>query len=264
MADSPKVMARSVSVRFESNGQGTEALRDVTVAVDDGEFVILIGPSGCGKSTFLYVLGGFVSPTGGEVLIDGQPISGPGRDRGVVFQQFALYPWLTVAQNISLGLELRRIPALERAGRIERWLEITGLAGFAGHFPRQLSGGMQQRVAIARALAAEPEVVLMDEPFGALDAQTKRSMISDLQHIWSQARTTAVFVTHSVDEAISLGDRIIVMTARPGQVKHEFFVDLDRPRVDTDPAFVALKRDILDALADETERTLRMDSAAGR
>jgi NitT/TauT family transport system ATP-binding protein len=205
------------------------ALRGTDLTVNQGEFVSIVGPSGCGKSTLLYVVGGFLAADG-QVIIDGTPIRGPGTDRGVVFQEYALFPWLTVRDNIGYGLERQRVEASERDKIVSRLVGVIGLSGFENRYPRELSGGMKQRVAIARTLACDPAILLLDEPFGALDAQTREIMQDELLRIWLETRKTVLLVPHDVTEAVYLSNRICVMSARPGQIIEEFFVALDRSR----------------------------------
>jgi NitT/TauT family transport system ATP-binding protein len=200
------------------------------LAVADGEFVTIVGPSGCGKSTLLHILGGFVRADAGRIRVHGRDVVAPGPDRGMVFQEFALFPWRTVAGNVGWGLEAQGKPAAERAAIVARYLELTGLEDFRDHLPGELSGGMKQRVALARVLAFDPEVLLMDEPFGALDAQTRESMQAELTRLWERTGKTVVFVTHDIEEAIYLGDRVLVLTARPARIREEVVVDLPRPR----------------------------------
>ena len=200
------------------------------LAVADGEFVTVVGPSGCGKTTLLHILGGFVPADAGQIRVHGREVVAPGPDRGMVFQEFALFPWRTVAGNVGWGLEIRGLPAAERAAIVNRHLELTGLAEFRNHLPAELSGGMKQRVALARVLAFDPEVLLMDEPFGALDAQTRESMQEELTRIWERTGKTIVFVTHDIEEAVYLGGRVVVLTARPARVREDVRVDLPRPR----------------------------------
>ena len=196
------------------------ALDGVTLDVADGEFVTIVGPSGCGKTSLLDLLAGLTRPTDGQILLDGRPIAGPSLDRGVVFQQYALFPWLTAQGNIEFGLEAKGVPARERRDIALHFLDLVGLADFARHYPAELSGGMKQRVAIARSLAYDPEVLLMDEPFAALDAQTREALQCELLRIWEQSRKTIVFITHGIDEAVFLGQRVAVMSSRPGTIKH--------------------------------------------
>ncbi len=206
------------------------AVDNVNLEVDEGEFVALVGPSGCGKSTFLYMVGGFVQPTSGRILVDGREITGPGTDRGIVFQEFALFPWKTVLQNVMYGLEEKGLPGGEAEAIARRYLEAANLQGFERVYPKELSGGMKQRVAIARTLAYDPKILLMDEPFGALDAQTRVVMQDELLRIWQGTKKTVLFVTHSVEEAIHLADKVVIFTARPGRIKEIIDVDLPRPR----------------------------------
>ena len=216
------------NVRFEGVGmsfQGTRrsgptvAIDDFTLDVGPGEFLVVVGPSGCGKSTILSIAGGLTQPTSGRALLGDVPIVGPGPSKAIVFQSFSLFPWKTVVENIEFGLELNRVPRLERMRRVEHYLSVIGLNGFEGHYPRQLSGGMQQRVAIARCLVLQPQLLLMDEPFAALDAQNRTVMQEELVRLWLEQKPTVIFVTHSVEEAVFLADRIVVMTRRPGRIK---------------------------------------------
>lgn len=202
------------------------ALSDVNLSVEPGEFVSLLGPSGCGKSTLLYLLGGFIPIQSGQILMEGKKVTGPGPDRGVVFQNFALFPWKTVKQNIAYGLERMAMPARERAERVQSFIEMVHLRGFEDSFPSQLSGGMRQRVAIARTLAVNPRVLLMDEPFGALDAQTREIMHEELLGIMRRTKMTTIFVTHDVREAVYLSDRVAVMSSRPGRIKEVLAIEL--------------------------------------
>ena len=233
------------------------ALREVSFEVADHEFCSILGHSGCGKTTLLMILAGFEQPSGGRVLVDGRPVGAPTWRRSMVFQDYALFPWMTVAQNIAFGLEMKGLPAAQRRETVERYVALVGLKGFERRYPRQLSGGMKQRVSIARALAVDPEVLLMDEPFAALDAQNRSRMQEEMGRILASndpaLRKTMVLVTHSIDEAILLSDRIVVLTRRPGTVKAELRVDLPRPREEGDPAYIALKKRIRDLIHDEYE-----------
>jgi len=211
-------------------GREVLALDQVSLEVANREFVALLGPSGCGKSTLLYLIGGFLPVETGAILIDGQNVAGPGPDRGIVFQHFALFPWKTVRGNILYGLERQGMPKEEREKRAMDFIELVGLAGFEDSYPSQLSGGMKQRTAIARTLAIDPKILLMDEPFGALDALTREQLYGDIQRIWSQHRKTIVFVTHNVREAVCLGDRVILFSPHPGRIREEFSIPLPRPR----------------------------------
>jgi NitT/TauT family transport system ATP-binding protein len=243
-ATSGDLRATNLSKAFHARPKRVVALHDFTLQVRGGEFVCLLGPSGCGKSTFLNIAAGFVPATTGQLLLDGRPIAGPGPDRGVVFQEHALFPWLAVSENISFGLRMRGVPSRERRETVRQYIALMGLAGFERSFPKDLSGGMRQRVAIARALANDPKMLLMDEPFASLDAQTRRLMQDELIRVWQQARKTVLFVTHSIEEALLLSDRIAVMTARPGTIREIVSVDWPRPRDDTSPEFAAAKRHI--------------------
>ena len=215
-----------------SGNAATLALRGVDLAIDTDEFVSIVGPSGCGKTTLLRMIAGLVLPDAGAVEIDGLPVSGPGPDRAVVFQQFALLPWATVADNIAFGLELRGMERAERLAIANGLIHAMGLRGFERHFPRQLSGGMQQRVGLARALAVNPAILLMDEPFASVDAQTRRTLQEDLLRLAEKSRKTIVFVTHDIDEAVRLADRVVLMSPRPGQILESLPVALPRPRPD--------------------------------
>jgi ABC-type nitrate/sulfonate/bicarbonate transport system ATPase subunit len=240
MSAIPALRASNLHRRF---GDIT-ALSDIYFDIPKGQVVSLVGPSGCGKSTLLRIVAGLDRPTSGSVTLDGRPVAGPGSDRGMVFQSYTLFPWLTVAENVGFGLREKRVPERERRDIVGAWLDRVGLSGFAGHFPRQLSGGMQQRTAIARALANDPAVLLLDEPFGALDNQTRGLMQELLLGIWERDRTTVLFVTHDIEEAAFLASRVLVMSARPGRIKAEIAVDLPHPRhytVKTTPAFTDLK-----------------------
>lgn len=225
---------------------GLEVLRDVSLRVNRGEFVCIVGPTGCGKTTFLRVVAGLLHPTAGEVFLDGAPLNGPSHDRGLVFQEYALFPWLTVRQNIAFGLEARgNVAKADLDEVVRRYTEMVGLAGFEDYWPNQLSGGMKQRVAIARVLANDPAIVLMDEPFGSLDAQSRCTMQSELLQAWGQTRQTIIFVTHSVEEAVFLSNRVIVLSARPGRILAETPISLPHPRVRTSPEFNVLRAEIM-------------------
>jgi NitT/TauT family transport system ATP-binding protein len=222
---------------FARRGVVTEVCRDISFDVRPGEFLSIVGPSGCGKTTLLRIVGGLISPTGGSVSIDGTPIDGPGGDRGFVFQQDSLYPWRTLTDNVQFGLELRGRGKSSRSAykrecreRAMEVIELVGLGDFAGHYPHELSGGMRQRANLARALAIDPKVLLMDEPFSALDAQTRELMQAELLRIWRQAKKTVVFITHQIDEAVFLSDRVLVMGSRPGTIKDLVTVEIPRPR----------------------------------
>ncbi|MBL1065264.1 ABC transporter ATP-binding protein [Streptomyces sp. 7-21] len=228
----PKISFRDVTRTFPLDRTAFTALGGVTLDVADEEFVTLVGPSGCGKSTLLNLAAGLDEPTSGEVLVDGAPVTGPGPDRGMIFQQYALFPWLTVRGNVEFGLKLASLPAGERRRRADRAIALVGLTDFADALPKTLSGGMRQRCAIARAYAADPRVLLMDEPFGALDALTRVQLQNQLLETWSRERRTVLFVTHDVDEAVYLARRVVVMAARPGRIHRVVDVDLPYPRTE--------------------------------
>jgi len=249
------IQARGVNLTFRPpNRAPVSALDGFDIDVEEGEFLSILGPSGCGKSTFLNILLGLLKPDSGEVLMHGKKITGPASDRAMVFQEFGLLPWRTVQNNIELGLELKRTSAAKRRVVAERLVSLVGLGGFEKHYPHELSGGMKQRVGLARALATDPDVLLMDEPFAALDAQTRDLMQVELLRIWREARKTVLFVTHQIDEAIYLSDRVMVMSKRPGRAKKAFIVELSRPReyeMRVTPEFNDLKLEIWNTLKDE-------------
>ncbi|WP_433634131.1 ABC transporter ATP-binding protein [Nocardia sp. CA-120079] len=225
-----KLALTGVRKQFPVRGSNQEftAIEDISLELHDGEFLVLVGPSGSGKSTLLDLLGGLSKPSAGRILLDGKPISGPGLDRGIVFQQYALLPWRTARANIEFGLEAKGVRRRERRKIADEYLELVGLAGFGDRYPHELSGGMKQRVAIARSLAFDPEVLLMDEPFAALDAQTRESLQDELLRIWRATGKTILFITHGIDEAVYLGQRVAVLTSRPGRVKSVIDIDIDR------------------------------------
>ncbi|WP_449372736.1 ABC transporter ATP-binding protein [Arthrobacter psychrolactophilus] len=229
-----KAMIRFEDLRQEFTLTGTTftALDGVNLDIADGEFVTVVGPSGCGKSTMLNTAAGLLQPTGGQALVDDRPVQAPSPRTGVIFQQYALFPWLTVRKNVEFGLELKNVPAKERTAIVDHYLELVGLTRFAEALPKELSGGMKQRCAIARAYAVNPEILLMDEPFGALDALTRVHMQEQLLETWSKERRTVMFVTHDVDESVFLASRVIVMAARPGRIYKEIKVDLPYPRTE--------------------------------
>ena len=251
----PFIQARNITLVFKpKNREPVTALRDFTLAVAKGEFVSIVGPSGCGKSTFLNILLGLISPDTGQMELNGTRITGPSQERAMVFQEFGLLPWRTVLANVELGLELKGMPPAQRAQRAHNLINLVGLKGFEHHYPHELSGGMKQRVGLARALATEPEVLLMDEPFAALDAQTRDLMQAELLQIWEQTKKTVLFVTHSIEEAAYLSDRVIVMTARPGKTKEVLKIHLPRPRdyeMRLSPQFNDIKATIWNTLKDE-------------
>jgi nitrate ABC transporter ATP-binding subunit len=235
---------RGVTKRFTVGDDEVEALAPIDLAIPKGEFVCMIGASGCGKSTLLRIIAGFEEPTTGEVAIDGKPVTGPGSDRGMVFQDYALFPWMTVRQNISFGPRQRHLPREEIDKTTDEFVRMVGLERFADRYPNQLSGGMKQRVAIARVLANNANILLMDEPFGALDALTREQLQNELLQIWKRTGVTTIFVTHSVEEAVLLADRVLVMSAGPGRIDSDFRIDLPRPRDVSSPEFNALRRDV--------------------
>ena len=246
-----KIQVAAVSKAF---GHGALALGSIDLDVTAREFVCLLGPSGCGKSTLLNIVAGFLAPTTGRVLVDGTPVSGPGADRGVVFQEYVLFPWLTVAGNVEFGLTLKGVTAEERRRTAARYLEMVGLRAHAETFPVQLSGGMKQRVAIARALANSPSIILMDEPFGALDAQTRETLQDELSKIQRVEHKTIIFVTHSIREAVYLADRVVVMTSAPGRIKQVFEIKLPDVRDRFAPEFTQYEAEITRVVKEEVAK----------
>ncbi len=244
----PKIKIEGVSKRFDQAGSPVEALASVDLSIRDGEFVSIVGPSGCGKSTLLYMLGGFIAPSAGRLVVDGREVTGPGVDRGIVFQEYALFPWLTVFDNIAYGLREKGLPKREVAATAERYIALIGLAGFERRFPRELSGGMKQRVALARTFAYEPGILLLDEPFGALDAQTREIMQDELLRLWRTTGKTVVMVTHDVSEAVYLSNRVCVMSQRPGRMVAEFTIALDhsveREQVVLSEAYTRIRNEV--------------------
>ncbi len=250
----PHIRIRKVNKVFMSGRRETVALEDIDLDIQPGQFTCLLGPSGCGKSTLLNAVAGFSPPTAGSITVDGKPVTGPGPERGMVFQEYALFPWMTVENNIGFGLEIKGVPKARIAGTVEKLLHMLSLLEFRARYPKDLSGGMRQRVAIARVLALDSPVMLMDEPFGALDALTRRNLQDELLRIWSETRKTILFVTHSIEEALYLADRIVVMTYRPGTVKRDILVELARPRDPASPAFNELKRELGHLVMEEQQR----------
>jgi NitT/TauT family transport system ATP-binding protein len=239
---------------YARDGRTLEVLDLGRLSVADGEFVTVVGPSGCGKSTLLHILGGFIPAEAGAIRVHGRKVVGPGPDRGMVFQEFSLFPWRTVSGNVGWGLEVRGAPTAERQAVVDRYLELTGLSEFRDHLPGELSGGMKQRVALARVLAFDPEVLLMDEPFGSLDAQTRETMQEELIRIWERTGKTIFFVTHDIDEAVYLGDRVLVLSARPARLREEVAVALPRPRgvvARKSTAFLECRNRIWDLIREE-------------
>lgn len=248
----PKLVAQNVWKIFTPRkGEQVVAIEDLSLTVNENEFVSIVGPSGCGKSTFLAMAAGLDYSSGGSLTVNGSQVQGPGIDRGMVFQSYTLFPWLNVVENIRFALKKRFLPETEQNRLVQEHVELVGLQGFEKSFPAQLSGGMRQRVAIARALVYKPDMLLMDEPFGALDAQTRMQMQELLLNVWQKHRITVLFITHDVDEAILLSDRVYVMTARPGKLKAEIQIDIPRPRtaeVELSPRFTELRRELLGLL----------------
>jgi NitT/TauT family transport system ATP-binding protein len=250
-----RIVVRGLRKQFTDIARREEvvALDGIDLEIGDDEFLTVLGPSGCGKTTLLNIVAGFEGATGGEVRVDGEAVLKPGPDRGVVFQEYALFPWLTVAQNIEFGLRERGVPKAQRRARVRQQIASVGLSGFEQRYPQELSGGMRQRVALARVLVNHPKILLMDEPFAALDAQTRTIMQQELLRVWSAERRTAIFITHNIEEAILLGDRVVVMTARPGRVKDIVAIDLARPRDVTSTAFNEIRRRVAALLEDEVQ-----------
>lgn len=255
--NAPRLKVDKVSLSYKKPDGGTfTALEEVSFEVPDQQFAVLVGPSGCGKSSLLYLTSGLAEPTSGEIYVGGQQVEGPGADRGMVFQSYTLFPWLTVRQNVEFGLKRRGMPAAQRKDIVDYYVNEVGLSGFADNYAKQLSGGMMQRVAIARALANDPQILLMDEPFGALDSQTRLQMQQLLLRVWGNSKKTVLFVTHDIDEAILLGDRVYVMGARPGRIKQILDVPIERPRnldMVMERSFIEMKREIFGLLHDDLE-----------
>jgi len=247
-ADANRVTVEDVSMVYDGSNGPVEALRAVSFDVEPGEFVTIVGPSGCGKTTLFRIIAGLQTPTEGAVRLDGDPIDGPGPELGIVFQEYHLFPWRTVAGNVGFGLEQTGMPTDQRRERVGELLELVGLEGFADSYPKDLSGGMKQRVALARALAPDPDLLLMDEPFGAVDAQTRTMLQAELLDIWEATGKTVLFVTHDIEEAVKLGDRVVVMDREPGRVQEVLDIDLERPRSRSDRAFGRYYEEILDRI----------------
>ena len=269
----PKVVFEDVRKDFtvkdrRGDGQITRftALDSIGLEIAAGEFIVLVGPSGCGKSTLLDLLGGLTRPTAGRILLDGRPVTGPGLDRGIVFQQYALLPWRAAQGNVEFGLEATGVPRRQRSARAREFLELVGLSGFEDRHPHELSGGMRQRVAIARSLAYDPDVLLMDEPFAALDAQTRESLQDELLRIWQRTGKTVVFITHGIEEAVYLGQRVAVMTSRPGRIKQIVPVALGSRTATDDlrssPEFARHRHEIWSLLHDEVARAQQLEKEA--
>ncbi len=258
----PKVSLDGISLSYKTNSKGhLVALDNISLQVKPGEFVCVVGPSGCGKSTLLHLIAGLHQQSSGQVFVDGKPVSGPGTDRILIFQELGLFPWLKVGENVEFGMKMKNVSKAEREEKVQYYLRLVHLSKFRDSYTHQLSGGMRQRVALARALATEPDVLLMDEPFAALDAQTRDLLHDELERIWAETGRTIIFVTHNVREAVRLGDRVVLMTFRPGRVKQEFPIALPRPRhiEETDVARTA--REILDCLREEINKSLEVEYA---
>jgi len=257
-----KVQLHNVSLSYGTeSGAELLALDQINLSVQAGEFLCIVGPSGCGKSTLLHLIAALQRPTSGSIAIDDQEVTTPGTDRILIFQEHGLFPWLTVGQNVEFGMKMKGLGKAERAEKMRYYLRLVHLSQFEGSRPHQLSGGMRQRVALARALATEPDVLLMDEPFAALDAQTRDMLHDELERIWAETGRTIIFVTHNVREAVRLGDRVALMSFRPGRVKQEFLVDLPRPRHLEEVEVARTAREILDSLREEINRSLEAEYA---
>lgn len=253
------VQVEGLSVTFSGKGHTNHVLDEINLGIQPGEFACLLGPSGCGKSTLLNVIAGFIKPSAGYVLVDHQPVKRPGADRGFVFQQYSLLPWKTAFQNVELGLKIRGLGRSERTALVSDYLNRVGLYKYRNNYPHQLSGGMQQRASIIRALVNSPSVLLMDEPFAALDAQTRHMMQELLLDIWDDLKTTVIFVTHDIEEAIYLGDRLFIMGVQPGHVKTEIPIPLARPRqldITLSPEFIGLHRQVFESIREETLKSM--------
>ncbi|TMJ22066.1 MAG: ABC transporter ATP-binding protein [Alphaproteobacteria bacterium] len=259
----PLLEVSDLDKTFTGEGRAVTAIDRLSLAVDEHEFVSIVGPSGCGKSTFLHIVGGFEPATAGDVRLHGRPIGAPGPDRGMMFQELSLFPWLTAVENVAWPLEMKGLPKRERLSKAAEYLNLVHLARFAELYPGQLSGGMKQRVALARLFALDPDIMLMDEPFGALDSQTRELLQEELQSIWRRARKTALFVTHDIDEAIYLATRLIVFTARPGRIKADIRIpDVDRcGDYRKSQGYVALRGQVWDLLRDEVLKARAMEEA---
>jgi NitT/TauT family transport system ATP-binding protein len=254
MTESSHISIQGVHKVFQSGGQDVYALKAIDLDITRGEFVCLLGPSGCGKSTLLNAVAGFSLPSSGAITVEGSTITEPGPDRGMVFQEYALFPWMTVEQNIAFGLQIKNAPKVTIQAKVDELLVLLNLQDFRKRYPKDLSGGMRQRVAIARVLAIDSPIMLMDEPFGALDALTRRNLQDELLRLWMELKKTILFVTHSIEEALYLADRTVVMTYRPGTIKRDLSIDLPRPRDVASPAFNALKKELSQLLMEEQDR----------
>ncbi|AXA92593.1 ABC transporter ATP-binding protein [Massilia sp. YMA4] len=250
----PHIVVTDVNKVFSTPGRDVVALKDINLEIPRGQFVCLLGPSGCGKSTLLNAIAGFALPSSGMITADGQLVTAPGPERGMVFQEYALFPWMTVEDNVAFGLEIKGQPKAQIRATVDKLLKMLSLADFRNRYPKDLSGGMRQRVAIARVLALDSPIMLMDEPFGALDALTRRNLQDELLRLWAELKKTIIFVTHSIEEAIYLADRIVVMTYRPGTIKRDLLVDLPRLRDPAAAEFNALKRELGQLVMEEQQR----------
>ena len=260
VSDVPKVSLHGISLSYETtNGNRLLAIDNIDLKVRAGEFLCIVGPSGCGKSTLLHLIAGLDKPTSGHVLVDDKVVEGTGTDRILIFQELGLFPWLKVGENVEFGMKMKGLSKTEREEKIRYYLRLVHLSQFKDSYTHQLSGGMRQRVALARALATEPDVLLMDEPFAALDAQTRDLLHDELERIWAETGRTIVFVTHNVREAVRLGDRVVLFTFRPGRVKREFQVDLPRPRQLEEVDVARAAREILEHLREETNKSLEVE-----
>jgi NitT/TauT family transport system ATP-binding protein len=261
-ATAAQIRIRDVGMVFRSKGGEVEALKNISLEISSGEFVCLLGPSGCGKSTLLNAIAGFMRPTAGSIEAGGRPVTRPGPDRGMVFQEYALFPWMTVERNIAFGLDVKGTPWPETVAKVNELLAMLKLSEFRDRFPKDLSGGMRQRVAIARVLALDPPIMLMDEPFGALDALTRRTLQDELLRLWQSLGKTVVFVTHSIEEALYLGTRVAVMTYRPGTVQRDIPISLPRPRDTSGQDFNLLKKELSVLVMHEQQRFSESEASA--
>jgi len=252
----PKVRLQGISLSYTQSNGRLLALDNIDLKVEAGEFLCIVGPSGCGKSTLIHLIAGLHHPSSGSVLVDNKPVTEPGTDRILIFQELGLFPWLTVGENVEFGMKMKGVSKAERREQTERYLRLVHLAQFKDSYTHQLSGGMRQRVALARALATEPDVLLMDEPFAALDAQTRDLLHDELERIWAETGRTIIFITHNVREAVRLGDRVALMTFRPGRIKREYGIELPRPRQLEDVTVAKAAREILEDLREEINKSI--------
>ena len=260
----PKVSLQDLTLSYKtSSGQRLLALDHINLKINSGEFVCIVGPSGCGKSTLLHLIAGLHPPMSGSVLVDDKLVAGPGTDRILIFQELGLFPWLKVGENVEFGMKMKGMSKAERREKTEHYLRLVHLLQFKDSYTHQLSGGMRQRVALARALATEPDVLLMDEPFAALDAQTRDLLHDELERIWTETGRTVIFVTHNVREAVRLGDRVVLFTFRPGRIKREFLIELPRPRHLEDATVAKMAGEVLQELREEINRSLEVEYSEG-